>query len=107
MHAVLALVVALVGVNVVAMDSERVLTAQTVIVRDGVIAEIGAVEEIAVPDNAQVVYGRGRWLTHRSEPARRLGDASAAGGCGGGWGVDFVRTAAGGGREAGVPPLHS
>ena len=62
MHPLLAAIVAFVGVNVVPMDTERVLTAQTVVVRDGVIAEIGAVEDVAVPDGAQVVYGRGRYL---------------------------------------------
>jgi imidazolonepropionase-like amidohydrolase len=62
MHELLAAVVALIGVNVVPMDTERVLPAQTVIVRDGVIAEMGPVEEVTVPAGAQVVYGRGRYL---------------------------------------------
>jgi hypothetical protein len=39
--AVHAQTTAFVGVNVIPMDRERVLANQTVIVRDGVIAEIG------------------------------------------------------------------
>jgi imidazolonepropionase-like amidohydrolase len=51
-----------VGVNVLPMDTERVLLGQSVVVRDGVIAEIGAVDAVAVPGGARVIYGRGRWL---------------------------------------------
>lgn len=53
---------AFVGVNVLPMDSERVLLGQTVIVRDRVIAEIGPVADVAVPPDARVIYGRSRWL---------------------------------------------
>jgi imidazolonepropionase-like amidohydrolase len=53
---------AFVGVNVVTMASPVVLTGQTVIVRDGRVAEIGPVTDVEVPADAQVVYGRGRWL---------------------------------------------
>jgi imidazolonepropionase-like amidohydrolase len=55
-------VTAFVGVNVLPMDTERVLLAQTVLVRDGVIAEIGNVDAVTVPNDARVIYGRGRWL---------------------------------------------
>jgi imidazolonepropionase-like amidohydrolase len=55
-------VTAFVGVNVVPMDTLRVLDGQTVIVRDGRVETIGPVAEVAVPEDAQVVYGRGRWL---------------------------------------------
>lgn len=55
-------VTAFVGVNVLPMDSERVLLGQTVIVRDRVVETIGPVEDVAVPEGARVIYGRGRWL---------------------------------------------
>jgi imidazolonepropionase-like amidohydrolase len=55
-------VTAFVGVNVIPMDTERVLPGQTVIVRDRVVTEIGAVSEVAVPPEAKVIYGRGRYL---------------------------------------------
>ncbi len=55
-------VTAFVGVNVVPMDTERVLPGQTVIVRDRVVTEIGAMSEVAIPPEARVVYGRGRYL---------------------------------------------
>lgn len=53
---------AFVGVNVLPMDTERALLGQTVIVRDRVVAEIGPVADVAIPNDARVVYGRGRWL---------------------------------------------
>lgn len=55
-------VTAFVGVNVIPMDVERVLGGQTVIVRDGAVAEIGPMLEIGIPDGARVIYGRGRFL---------------------------------------------
>ena len=58
----LAAVVVFVGVNVVPMDSERVLTGQTVIVEDARIRTIGAMASVPVPAGARVVYGDGRWL---------------------------------------------
>lgn len=51
-----------VGVNVIPMDRERVLTDQTVIVRDGVIAEIGDSRKVRVPRDAQRIDGRGKFL---------------------------------------------
>jgi len=66
MRVVLALLLqaatAFVGVNVVPMDSERVLIGQTVIVGDNRVETIGPVAEVEVPADARVVYGRGRWL---------------------------------------------
>ncbi|HEV7904154.1 MAG TPA: amidohydrolase family protein [Pyrinomonadaceae bacterium] len=53
---------AFVGVNVIPMDRERVLTDQTVIVRDGVIAEIGDSRKVRVPRDAQRIDGRGKFL---------------------------------------------
>lgn len=54
--------IAFVGVNVLPMDTERVLLGQTVIVRDRFVSEIGAVSDVVVPIDARVIYGRGRWL---------------------------------------------
>lgn len=53
---------AFVGVNVIPMDRERVLTGQTVIVRDGVIAEIGDAKKVRVPSGARRIDGRGKFL---------------------------------------------
>lgn len=49
-------------VNVVPMDRERVLPDQTVIVRDGRIAEIGPASGITVPEGSRRIDGRGRYL---------------------------------------------
>ena len=57
-----AIVTVFVGVNVVPMDSERVLHGQSVVVTDGKITEVGAVDTVAVPDGARVIYGAGRWI---------------------------------------------
>ena len=54
--------VAFVNVNVIPMDSERVLDAQTVIVQGNRILEIGGVNEISVPPGAQVIDGNGGYL---------------------------------------------
>lgn len=53
---------AFVGVNVIPMDRERVLTNQTVIVRDGLITEIGDAKKIKVPKDAVRVEGSGKYL---------------------------------------------
>ena len=55
-------VTAFVGVTVVPMDSERTLADQTVIVRDGRIAEVGPRARVAVPDGAVRIDGSGRYL---------------------------------------------
>lgn len=54
--------VAFVGVNVIPMDSEQVLTAQTVIVSNGRITDIGPEAKIKVPRSALSVDGRGKYL---------------------------------------------
>ncbi|HET6892147.1 MAG TPA: amidohydrolase family protein, partial [Pyrinomonadaceae bacterium] len=54
--------VAFVDVNVIPMDKERVLRRQTVIVRDGMIVEIGDVRRIKVPPRAQKIDGTGKFL---------------------------------------------
>ena len=55
-------VVAFVGVNVVPMDRERVLENQTVVVRDGRIAELGAAAKVKVPKEALRVDAKGKYL---------------------------------------------
>ncbi|MFN2397649.1 MAG: amidohydrolase family protein [Gemmatimonadaceae bacterium] len=54
--------VAFVNVNVLPMDRERVLTGQTVIVRDGRIAQMGPSSRVNVPRGVQRIDGRGKYL---------------------------------------------
>ena len=53
---------AFINVNVLPMTSESVLHGQTVIVANGVIAAIGDVDSIPVPEGARVVDGTDRFL---------------------------------------------
>ncbi len=53
---------AFIGVNVVPMDSERVLENQTVIVRDGRIAAVGPSAEVSVPEGAVRIDAQGKYL---------------------------------------------
>ncbi len=53
---------AFVGVNVIPMDRERVLANQTVVVRNGVIAEIGDAAKVKVPKDAVTVDAKGKYL---------------------------------------------
>ncbi len=53
---------AFVNVNVIPMDEERALQNQTVIVRNGVIAEIGPAKRVKVPKGAQKIDGKGKFL---------------------------------------------
>src|ERR1044072_6765900 len=53
---------AFVRVNVIPMDRERVLQNQTVIVRDGVITEIGDTRKVKIPRGAREIEGKGRFL---------------------------------------------
>lgn len=55
-------VTAFVGVNVVPMDSERILANQTVIVRNGVVAEMGDTKKVKVPKGANRIDGKGKYL---------------------------------------------
>ncbi|MFP3949035.1 MAG: amidohydrolase [Longimicrobiales bacterium] len=52
-------VYAFVDVNVVPMDARRVLERQTVVVRDGIIREMGPVDSVAVPVDAVIIEGGG------------------------------------------------
>jgi imidazolonepropionase-like amidohydrolase len=54
--------VAFINVNVIPMDRERVLENQTVIVRNGLIAEIGDARRVRVPKDAQRIDGKGKFL---------------------------------------------
>lgn len=53
---------AFIAVNVIPMDRERVLTNQTVIVRDGTITAIGDATKVKVPKDAVRVDGTGKYL---------------------------------------------
>jgi imidazolonepropionase-like amidohydrolase len=53
---------AIVHVNVIPMDRERVLSDQTVVVMDGKIARIGPADDIEVPGGAVQIDGRGKFL---------------------------------------------
>jgi imidazolonepropionase-like amidohydrolase len=53
---------AFVNVNVIPLDTERVLENQTVIVEGEQITSIGPANEIQVPDNAEVIQGNGTYL---------------------------------------------
>ncbi len=55
-------VAAFVNVNVIPMDRERVVESQTVIVRNGRIAEIGPASKVKAPDGATRVDGAGKYL---------------------------------------------
>lgn len=50
------------NVNVIPMDSERVLENQTVIVRDGRIAEMSAAKKVKIPNDAVIIDGSGKFL---------------------------------------------
>ncbi|HYJ88748.1 MAG TPA: amidohydrolase family protein [Pyrinomonadaceae bacterium] len=54
--------VAFVDVTVIPMDRERLLSNQTVIVRNGVISEIGDAKRVKVPKGAQRIDGKGKFL---------------------------------------------
>jgi hypothetical protein len=53
---------AFVDVSVLPMDRDRVLTGQTVVVRDGRIAALGPSASVRVPADAQRIDGRGKYL---------------------------------------------
>lgn len=57
-----AAITAFVNVNLVPMDRERIIERQTVIVRDGRIAEIGPANKIKIPDGASRIDGNGKYL---------------------------------------------
>jgi hypothetical protein len=50
------------GVNVVPMDTERVLFQQTVLIEDGRITALGSGGAVSVPDGVRVIEARGKFL---------------------------------------------
>jgi imidazolonepropionase-like amidohydrolase len=60
--AVQAASVAIVNVNVIPMTTEAILPAQSVVVTDGKITAIGAVETTPLPDDAMIIDGTDRYL---------------------------------------------
>lgn len=54
--------VAFLNVNVVPMDSERVLAGQTVIVRNGLITALGPADRVKAPADALRIDGQGKYL---------------------------------------------
>ena len=54
--------IAFVDVTVVPMDRETRLVHRTVLVRDGVIASVGAVDDVTIPEGARRIDGRGKFL---------------------------------------------
>ena len=53
---------AIVGVNIIPMDEERILEDQTVIMTDGLIQSIGDAATTALPSNLTRIEGNGRYL---------------------------------------------
>ena len=62
LHAANAESVAFVNVNVIPMTTETVVTGQTVVVDNGIIAAIGDVDGVPVPKAAKIVDGTDRFL---------------------------------------------
>ncbi len=55
-------ITAIVGVNVIPMDEDRLLENQTVIIIDGLITEISNFDDVSIPDAAKRIEGNGRYL---------------------------------------------
>ena len=55
-------ITAITNVNVIPLDKERVLSDQTVLVRDGRISKIGSASSIKVPRGAIEIDGTGKYL---------------------------------------------
>jgi imidazolonepropionase-like amidohydrolase len=53
---------AFINVNVIPMSEEVVMAAQTVVVADGIIVAIGGVDQVPVPEEAEIVDGTDRFL---------------------------------------------
>src|SRR5512145_1692003 len=54
--------VAFTNVSVIPMDRERVLANQTVVIKNGVIAEIGDAKKVKLPNGAVRADGTGKYL---------------------------------------------
>jgi hypothetical protein len=55
-------VTAFVDVNLIPMAENKVMPGQTILIRGGEIVQIGPVDEVRVPKNAQVIDGAGKYL---------------------------------------------
>lgn len=55
-------IVAFKNVNLVPMDSAYILADQTILIQDGIIREIGPASNVAIPEKAQIIEGKGRYL---------------------------------------------
>jgi imidazolonepropionase-like amidohydrolase len=53
---------AIINVNIVPMHEEIIVTGQTVVIENGLIGAIGSVDEVPVPEHAEVVDGTDRYL---------------------------------------------
>ena len=49
-------------VNVLSMETDRILQDQAVVVRNGTIVSIGAVDQLTTPPDARIVGGKNRFL---------------------------------------------
>ncbi|HDY87412.1 MAG TPA: hypothetical protein ENH82_04760 [bacterium] len=56
------IIAAFVNVHVVPMDSERIIKNQTVIVKNGIITDIGNNNTITIPEKAAIIDGGGQYL---------------------------------------------
>ena len=54
--------VAFINVNVVPMSTETVIEQQTVVIEDGIIVSIGPVDDVPIPEDAEVIDGTDRFL---------------------------------------------
>ena len=70
---------AITNVTVIPMDRERVLHAQTVLIRGGRIVAVGPAREVAIPSNAMKIDGTGRFLIPGLVDAHVHYDEDAAG----------------------------
>lgn len=55
-------VISLTNVNVIPMDSERVLKNQTIVIENGRITDMGLAAEMSVPGHSKVISARGKFL---------------------------------------------
>jgi imidazolonepropionase-like amidohydrolase len=53
---------ALINVNVIPMDTERVLENHVVVVENGIITAVGLVDEVTIPDGSEIIAGQGGYL---------------------------------------------
>src|SRR5688572_28161115 len=54
--------IALTGVTVIPMDRQRVLNDQTIVIRDGRIAQLGPSSSVKIPADVRAIDGRGKFV---------------------------------------------